>query len=70
MSSFHGASKRYETQKNNVDVVVPALLGESWPSVLSLPSVSIHPPEPFYQSPVGTVSQSGQASPLLCPCTG
>ncbi|CAB1443951.1 unnamed protein product [Pleuronectes platessa] len=33
-------------------------------------SVSIHPPEPFYQSPVGTVSQSGQACPLLCPCTG
>lgn len=40
------------------------------PSLLSKLSVSVHPPVPFYQSPVGTVSQSGQACPLLCPCTG
>ncbi|KAI9536637.1 hypothetical protein NQZ68_031711 [Dissostichus eleginoides] len=33
-------------------------------------SVSITPPVPFYQSPVGTASQSGQACPLLCPRTG
>lgn len=61
--------------------VSPALLGDvflSWslslscllPSLLSKLFVSIHPPVPFYQSPVGTVSQSGQACPLLCPCTG
>ncbi|TNN38485.1 hypothetical protein EYF80_051353 [Liparis tanakae] len=29
----------------------------------------LHPPVPFYPSPVGTASQSGRARPSLC-CTG
>lgn len=61
---------------NNVDSVTPALLGDvicpvysPLSSSPSCPSPST-PPVPFYQSLVGTVSQSGQACPLLWPCTG